>query len=179
VRIVSGKYKGRHIQVRKNFPSRPTTDFAKENLFNVLNNYFDFEGLKVLDLFSGTGSIAYEFASRGATVDLIERDYRSYEFIRDTIESLKMFNIKPYKADVFKVIHKLKDKYDLVFADPPYQMADISEIPGLVFKYGILKPGGWFIIEHSDKVKFNEQPNFREVREYGSVNFSIFEEKTM
>jgi 16S rRNA (guanine966-N2)-methyltransferase len=174
VRIVSGKYKGRHIQVRKNFPSRPTTDFAKENLFNVLSNYFDFENLRVLDLFAGTGSISYEFASRGAVVDLIENDYRSFEFIRETINGMKIEGIKPYKADVFKVLHKLRDKYDIVFADPPYQMIDIPEIPNLVFRYQILKSGGWFILEHSDKIKFNAHENFREVREYGSVNFSIF-----
>jgi 16S rRNA (guanine966-N2)-methyltransferase len=179
VRIISGRYKGRHIPVRKNFPSRPTTDFAKENLFNVLNNYFDFDGLRVLDMFAGTGSISYEFASRGAIVDLIDLDYRSVEFIRTTIAELKIETIKPYKADVFKVIHKLKDKYDLVFADPPYQMTGIVEIPDLVFRHKILHPEGWFILEHSDRLKFNAHVNFREVREYGSVNFSIFQEKTI
>lgn len=174
MRIVSGKYKGRHIPVRRNFPSRPTTDFAKENLFNVLNNHFDFENLRVLDLFAGTGSISYEFASRGAIVDLIENDYHSFEFIRTTIANLKIDTIKPYKTDVFRVLHKLKNKYDLIFADPPYQMKNIAELPNLILEANILNSGGWFILEHSDRMKFNSHPNYREVREYGSVNFSIF-----
>lgn len=174
MRIVSGKYKGRHIQVRRNFPSRPTTDFAKENLFNILNNHFDFNELRVLDLFSGTGSISYEFASRGAIVDLIEKDFRSFDFIRNTIETLKIETINPYKADVFKILHKLKGNYDIVFADPPYQMKNIADLPDLVFEHKILSPEGWFILEHSDQIKFNNHPDFKELREYGSVNFSIF-----
>jgi 16S rRNA (guanine966-N2)-methyltransferase len=176
VRIVSGKYKGRHIPVRRNFPSRPTTDFAKENLFNILNNYFDFEAISVLDLFAGTGSISYEFASRGARVDLVEKDYRSFAFIRSTIAGLKIETIKPYKADVFKVLPKLKQTYDIIFADPPYQLPNIAEIPGLVFEFKLLNPNGWFILEHTNRLKFNSHPNFKEVREYGSVNFSIFTE---
>ncbi len=174
MRIVSGKYKGRHIPVRHNFPSRPTTDFAKENLFNVLGNHFDFEGLHVLDLFAGTGSIGYEFASRGAVVDQVEKDFRSYEFIKATIAQLKMENIKPYRADVFRVLPRLKKKYDIVFADPPYQLKNIIDLPDLVFSSMVLQPGGWFILEHSDQVKMNSHRYFREVREYGSVNFSIF-----
>jgi 16S rRNA (guanine966-N2)-methyltransferase len=178
VRIISGKYKGRRIPVRHNFPSRPTTDFAKENLFNILNNHFDFEGLKVLDLFAGTGSISYEFASRGALVDLIELDYRSYQFIRSTIEMLKMENIKPYRGDVFRVISKIKSQYDLVFADPPYQMKNIGDLPDLVISNHLMDAEGWFILEHSDQIRFNSHPHFKEIREYGSVNFSIFKEKS-
>jgi 16S rRNA (guanine966-N2)-methyltransferase len=174
VRIISGKYKGRHIEVRHNFPSRPTTDIAKENLFNILNNYFDFDGLNVLDLFAGTGSISYEFASRGAKVDLIELEHRSYQFIRSSLETLNMTNVKPYRSDVFRAIPRLKDRYDIIFADPPFQLTNISELPELIFTHALLKPGGWFILEHSDRLKFNSHPNFRELREYGSVNFSIF-----
>jgi 16S rRNA (guanine(966)-N(2))-methyltransferase RsmD len=143
VRIVSGKYKGRHIPVRKNFPSRPTTDFAKENLFNVLNNYFDFEELRVLDLFAGTGSISYEFASRGSQVDLIENDFRSFEFIRKTIDLLDMKNVTPFKADVFRAIKRMGTKYDLVFADPPYTMKEINSIPEFIFENKVLKNEGW------------------------------------
>jgi 16S rRNA (guanine966-N2)-methyltransferase len=174
VRIISGKYRGRNIPVRHHFPSRPTTDFAKENLFNILNNYFDFEGLSVLDLFSGTGSISYEFASRGAHVDLVELDFRSYRFICATIAELQMETIKPYRADVFKAVRRIKKPYDIVFADPPFQLKNIPEIPDLIFTYKLLKDGGWFVLEHSDQVRFNLHPNFKEVREYGSVNFSIF-----
>jgi 16S rRNA (guanine966-N2)-methyltransferase len=174
VRIISGKYKGRRIPVRKNFPSRPTTDFAKENLFNVLNNYFDFEGLKVLDMFAGTGSISYEFASRGASVTLIENDYRSYDFIRKTIADLEMKNITPYKSDVFRVAHRLKEKFELIFADPPYTLKNIDEIPDLIFDNQLLTEEGWFILEHSEKNDFRSHKCFKELRTYGSVQFSIF-----
>jgi 16S rRNA (guanine(966)-N(2))-methyltransferase RsmD len=174
VRIISGKYKGRYIPVRKNFSARPTTDFAKENLFNIIQNYFNFEELTVLDLFAGTGSIGYEFASRGACVDLIEIDYRSIQFIKSTIDTLKLSNIRPYRADFFKVIHKLDTKYDIIFADPPYQLQSIPSIPDLIFNNNLLKPGGWFILEHSKKHSFEQHSRFKEIRKYGSVNFSIF-----
>jgi 16S rRNA (guanine966-N2)-methyltransferase len=177
VRIVSGKYKGRRIPVRKTFPSRPTTDFAKENLFNVLNNHFDFEGLRVLDLFAGTGSISYEFASRGANVDLIEKDYHSYLFIRNTISDLDIKTIRPFKADVFHALPSIKHKYDLIFADPPYAMESIPKVPDLIFEHKLLTEGGWFILEHSDKHVFNAHPFFKELRKYGSVHFSIFSAK--
>jgi 16S rRNA (guanine966-N2)-methyltransferase len=176
VRIISGKYKKRHIPVRKNFPSRPTTDFAKENIFNVLSNYFDFEELQVLDLFAGTGSISYEFASRGSQVELVENDFRSYEFIRKTLAELEMKNVTPYKADVFKVMKRLGKKYDLIFADPPYTMKDIDTIPDLIFDNQVLKEEGWFVLEHSDTNDFRSHKNFKELRKYGSVCFSIFRE---
>lgn len=174
MRIISGEYKGRHIPVRKNFPSRPTTDFAKENLFNVLNNYFDFENLKVLDLFAGTGSISYEFASRGAIVTLIENDYRSFDFIRKTIADLEIKSITPYKSDVFRALHRIPDKFDVIFADPPYTMKDIEKIPDLIFENQLLKEDGWFILEHSENNDFRPNRYFKELREYGSVHFSIF-----
>jgi 16S rRNA (guanine966-N2)-methyltransferase len=174
VRIISGKYKGRHIPVRHNFPSRPTTDYAKESLFNILNNHFDFQDLRVLDLFGGTGSISYEFASRGSKVELIELDFRSFKFICSILAELKIENIKPYRADVFKAIPKLKDTYDIIFADPPFQLKNIPELPDRIFDNKLLNSGGWLILEHSDQLSFNSHPNFRELREYGSVNFSIF-----
>jgi 16S rRNA (guanine966-N2)-methyltransferase len=177
MRIVSGKFKGRRIPVRKNFPSRPTTDFAKENLFNVLGNQFDFEGLYVLDLFSGTGSMSYEFASRGANVELIEKDYHSFVFIQNTIASLEFKTIKPYKADVFRALHAIHRKYDLIFADPPYTLKTIQTIPDLIFEHSLLKDGGWFILEHSSRNIFNAHPDFKETRKYGSVHFSIFVKK--
>lgn len=174
MRIISGQYKGRRIPVRKNFPSRPTTDFAKENIFNIIENYFNPEGLNVLDLFAGTGSISYEFASRGAIVDLIEKDYKSMLFIKDIIAAFKITSIRPFMADVFKHIKKIDTDYDIVFADPPYLLKNIHELPDIVFEYSLLKKSGWFILEHSDKYSFNSHVHFKELRKYGSVHFSIF-----
>ncbi len=174
MRIVGGEYKGRHIPVRKNFPSRPTTDFAKENLFNILANHFDFKQLKVLDLFAGTGSISYEFASRGAMVDLVEINYPSFRFIQDTLKKLGIETVKAYKADVFKAVNKVTKKYDLVFADPPYDLKELPTLPDLVFEKELLTPEGWFILEHPGIHSFNSHPCFLQVRNYGSVNFSLF-----
>jgi len=128
----------------------------------------------VLDLFSGTGSISYEFASRGAMVDLIEKDYRSMAFIKKNIEALKITTITPFMGDVFKRLKTLHTNYDIVFADPPYQLKNISELPELIFEYGILNPSGWFILEHSDQYSFTAHTHFKELRKYGSVHFSIF-----
>jgi len=174
VRIVSGKYKSRQIPVRKNFPSRPTTDFAKEGIFNVIGNYFNLEEAIVLDLFAGTGSISYEFVSRGAAVDAVEIDHRSVQFIHGIINDLQMENIKVIRADVFKILPKLDKKYDIIFADPPYDSDNIPSLPELVFGSGILKPEGWLVLEHSRKLSFRGFEHFKEVRSYGSVNFSIF-----
>lgn len=179
MRIVGGKYRGRHIPVRKNFPSRPTTDFAKENIFNVIANYFDFEQLQVLDLFAGTGSISYEFASRGAQVDLVEINFRSITFIKETIDKLRLHTIHTIKGNVFRVVHYLDKKYDIVFADPPFTLKNISILPEIIFEQHLLDEGGWFILEHSDKYNFKGTSNFLELREYGSVHFSIFKEKIL
>jgi 16S rRNA (guanine(966)-N(2))-methyltransferase RsmD len=175
LRIISGQYKGRHIRVHKNFPARPTTDFARENLFNFLGNYFDFKETAVLDLFSGTGSMSYEFASRGCphTV-LVEMNPKSYGFIKKNIEELQITSIIPHLADAFKYIMHCRNKYDLIFADPPYTSERIAELPGLIFKHDLLKPKGWFVLEHSRKYDFSGDVNFRERRAYGSVNFSVF-----
>lgn len=169
--------KGRHIPVRKNFPSRPTTDFAKESLFNILNNHFEFEGMKVLDLFAGTGSISYEFASRGAEVTSVEINFRSFRFIQETSLSLQLDKIKVLRADVFKYIGKATEKYDIIFADPPYQMDNIDQLPDLILDSKILNEDGWFILEHSDQKKFTGHPFLSDKRSYGSVNFSIFKKK--
>ncbi len=174
MRIISGKYKGHRFPVRKNFPSRPTTDFAKENIFNVIENYFNLNKCKVLDLFAGTGSIGFEFASRGATADLIENDFRSIEFIKKNITALKITSIHAIRGDVFRQLKKMDTSYDIVFADPPYLLKNIDELPELIFQNKLLKREGWFILEHSDKHSFSGHPHFRELRKYGSVHFSIF-----
>ncbi len=175
MRIVSGKYKGFHIPVSKKFKARPTTDFAKENLFNILSNHFNFEGCEALDLFSGTGSLAYELASRGCTgVDLVEKDFRSVEFIKSVIDKLQIKNIKTYTIDVWKYIERCKQKYDIILADPPYQSERIDELPDAVLQSGLLKPDGWFVLEHSSKYHFEGHQNLEDERRYGSIHFSIF-----
>jgi 16S rRNA (guanine(966)-N(2))-methyltransferase RsmD len=175
LRIISGENKGRRIPVPGNFKARPTTDFAKEALFSILANYFDFKEIAVLDLFSGTGSISYEFASRGAEkVDLVEINPRYSAFIKKTVQALGLKNIKIYTGDVFRIIPRIKTNYDLVFADPPYDLKSIPEIPELIFRHKLLSDEGWFILEHGRNLDFSVHEHFRELRRYGSVHFSIF-----
>lgn len=175
MRIISGEHKGRRIPVPGNFKARPTTDFAKEALFNIIANYFDFEKIKVLDLFSGTGSIGYEFASRGAErVDMVEMNKRYSLFIKQTIQNLGLRQVQIYNNNVLRAIPRIKNKYDIVFADPPYDFDKIPEIPELIFDNNILLKEGWFILEHGKNLDFSLHPHFKELREYGSVHFSIF-----
>ena len=176
MRIISGSHKGRQIFPDKNFSARPTTDFAKENLFNVLGNYIDIEDTKVLDLFSGTGSISYEFASRGAKeIVSIELNYKHYAFIKRVAEELKFKNIKIYKTDVFIACKKLKgQKFDIIFADPPYNLESIAKVPLAIFDNELLAKDGIAVVEHPATVDYSHLPYFSEHRQYGSVNFSIF-----
>ncbi len=176
MRIVSGTYKGRLIKPPKNFKARPTTDFAKENLFNILNNNFDFTEIDALDLFSGTGSISYEFASRGCrSIISIESNFKHQIFIKKTIEELGFTNIKSIKSDAFRYVKSCYEKFDIVFADPPYDLKSINDIPDFIFEQNILKINGWLILEHGDKTSFSRHARFKEIRKYGGVNFSIFE----
>jgi 16S rRNA (guanine(966)-N(2))-methyltransferase RsmD len=176
LRIISGKYKGRVIRPPKNFKARPTTDFAKENLFNILNNNFDFEELKVLDLFSGTGSISFEFASRECiSVISIESNFRHQAFIKKAIDDLGFTQIRSIKSDAFRYVKSSKEKFDIIFADPPYDLKEMETIPDYIFKHDVLNPGGWLIVEHGDKTNFGRHLGFIELRKYGGVNFSIFE----
>jgi 16S rRNA (guanine966-N2)-methyltransferase len=177
MRIIGGTYKGRILHPPKNLPVRPTTDFAKESLFNILNNHIDFEGLKVLDLFCGTGNITFEFSSRGSTdVTSVDSSYQCCEFVKKTIAVMQMTNIKAIKADVFVFLNKGFSKYDLIFADPPYSMdpEQFARIPQLVFEKELLNANGWLIIEHGENIHFNTHPFFTEHRKYGNVNFSFF-----
>jgi 16S rRNA (guanine(966)-N(2))-methyltransferase RsmD len=175
LRIVSGKYKGRIINPPKNFRARPTTDFAKENLFNILNNHFDFSALTVLDLFSGTGSISYEFASRGSEhVVSVEKNFKHQAFIKKTVDDFGFSQIRTIKTDVFRYIKTCNEQFDIIFADPPYDLEGIESIPATIFAHQILKKEGWLIVEHGDRTDFSKQQGFQEQRKYGGVNFSIF-----
>ena len=175
MRIVGGIYRGRIFRPNKKFKARPTTDIAKEALFNILANRYDFSGKIILDLFSGTGSIGYEFISRGAEkVTFVENNFAHIQFIKDIIQRLDIKNAKVIREDVFKYLKRSKEKYDIVFSDPPFDLATINTIPDAVFNSGILKEEGIFIIEHSKIHNFTGHPHFKEMRNYGKVNFSFF-----
>lgn len=176
MRIISGSCGGRTINPPKNLRARPTTDFAKENLFNVLGNVVDFEGIDVLDLFAGTGSISYEFASRGAaSVTSVEINAVHYNFIRTTAKTYGLTNIHPVKANVFLYLKSCAKKYDVIFSDAPYDLEGSEAVVDMVLEKGLLKEGGIFIFEHSKDKDFSSHPRFSRLRSYGSVQFSIFE----
>ena len=175
MRIISGKYRGRTIVPPRNLRARPTTDFAKENLFNVLVNLVDFVELDVLDLFSGTGSISYEFASREArSVTSVEVNSVHHNFIRQTAKELKFENFFAVKANVFLYLKSCTKQFDLVFSDAPYDLEGLEQVVGLVLDGNILKEDGIFIFEHSEKYNFENHPLFWQSRSYGSVQFSFF-----
>jgi 16S rRNA (guanine(966)-N(2))-methyltransferase RsmD len=155
---------------------RPTTDFAKTALFNMLANRFDLEELHVLDLFSGTGSITYEFVSRGVKkITAVDDNANCVKFIISTLEKLHADNARVFKSDAFKFIATSKAKYDLIFADPPYDLADGPKVPAMVFEHGLLADNGWFVFEHSASIDYSASPYFVEMRHYGKVGFSIFQ----
>ena len=175
MRIITGKYKGRRFDVPRTFKARPTTDFAKENLFNVLNGYIDLDGTMALDLFAGTGSISLELLSRGcAQVISVEKDRDHHAFISQCLKKLDDSNGIVIRGDVFRFIKSCKQRLDFIFADPPYALDNISQIPRLVMESGMLTEGGIFVMEHGKDNDFSQHPRFVEHRSYGSVNFSIF-----
>ncbi len=175
MRIIGGKYRGRRIEPPAGFRARPTTDFAREALFNILNNRIDFQNITVLDLFSGTGSISYEFASRGAlSVHLVEKDARHIAGIRRIIKEIGFANVKPVHIDIKAYLKTCSTKYDVVFADPPYDIKWLEDIPDLVLESGVLKSDGFFILEHPRMMNFSNHKCFFEHRNYGGVNFSFF-----
>jgi 16S rRNA (guanine966-N2)-methyltransferase len=175
LRVIGGKYKGRRIVPPRNFKARPTTDFAREGLFNILNNRVDFETIDVLDLFAGTGSISYEFASRGAaSVHLVEKDTVHISGIKRIIHEMEFENIRPIHIDVNAYLKTCSVKYDIVFADPPYELPWLKELPDLVAQACIIKEDGFFILEHPKALSFAGHKLFTEHRNYGGVNFSFF-----
>jgi 16S rRNA (guanine(966)-N(2))-methyltransferase RsmD len=175
MRIITGRYKGRHFDIPRTFKARPTTDFAKENIFNVLTQYVDFDGATALDLFSGTGSISLELLSRGCQqVVSVEMDRDHHRFIQDCLKKLDTKACIPIRGDVFRFLKSCKQQYDFIFADPPYALKELPEIPELVIGRQLLKDGGIFVFEHGKDYDFSNHPHFLEHRSYGSVNFSLF-----
>jgi 16S rRNA (guanine966-N2)-methyltransferase len=178
MRIIGGILKGLRLNPPKNLPVRPTTDLAKEALFNILLNKIEFEDIKVLDLFSGTGNISLEFASRGAKeVISVDRSIQCINYLKDTVRQHKLTQIKTYKADVFKYLQIETEQYDLIFADPPYDLNQIPEIAKIVFEKNLLLPGGLLIVEHQSLQNLSNHTAFVEQRTYGHSSFSFFEAK--
>lgn len=176
MRIIRGSHRGRQIFPPSSLPVRPTTDYAKEGLFNILEHTFDFSEMEVLDLFAGTGSISYEFASRGCKkVTSVEINRKCYDFINETSRQLNFNNIRSIHMDTFRFLTKNLTPYSLVFADPPYQLEALGLLPGLILNSNLLYPGGWFILEHPGMYDFSAHQYFLQHRKYGEVNFSIFE----
>ncbi len=175
MRIISGKFKGKKVVAPKSIRARPTTDFAKESLFNILEHKFDFHGDDVLDLFAGTGNISYELISRGADrVTAVDMALSSYKFINSFARENEM-NIKCVKADVFKFLKRGGNSYPLIFADPPYALKNLELIPDLIFENSWLEPHGLLIIEHGQETDFSNHPRRVDHRTYSRVNFSFFE----
>lgn len=176
MRIISGKHKGRRIKAPKNLPIRPTTDKAKEALFNILNNRYHFPVLKVLDLFTGSGGISYEFASRGTKdIQAVDMHYPVIKFVKKTSGDFD-FPIKAIKYDAKRFLEKTTDTYDIVFADPPYDFTpeELKEMIDTAFKRNLINEDGMFILEHIDRYHFDDHPYFKESRKYGLSRFSFF-----
>ena len=175
MRIIGGIHGGRKFHPPTKMPARPTTDIAKEGLFNILQNSLDFDELKTLDLFGGTGSISYELASRGCTdLTLIEQDSNLMNFIKNNIAILKFENFKTYKMDVFRYIHQCNEQYDFIFAGPPYALKNIDDIPKLIFEKQLLKNKGMFVLEHTPRNNYENAPYFKRSKNYGTTIFSFF-----
>jgi 16S rRNA (guanine966-N2)-methyltransferase len=176
MRIIGGEHGGRKFNPPAKMPyTRPTTDIAKEGLFNVLQHSLDMEELKTLDLFGGTGSITYELASRGAKeLTIVEKDNSMYEFIKKTTAALRIENLKPVKMDVFRFIAQCTDTFDFIFAGPPYALASIDDLPRLIFEKKLLNEKGWFVLEHTPRNDYKKFPFYKTEKNYGTTIFSIF-----
>ncbi len=176
MRIISGQYGGRRIQPPANMPhTRPTTDIAKEGLFNILQNNIEFENLKTLDLFGGTGCISYELASRGvADLTIVEKDNNMHDFIKKTSNQLGINNLKLFKLDVFKFIDSCNEQFDFIFAGPPYALNTIDELPIKIVEKKLMKDKGWFVLEHTPRNDYKKFEHYKTERNYGTTIFSIF-----
>lgn len=175
MRIITGLYKGRHFEIPRSFKARPTTDFAKENIFNVMNGFIDFEDATALDLFAGTGSISLELLSRGCRqVVSVEMDRDHANFIRQCMQKIGTEKDILIRVDVFRFLKSCHQQFDFIFADPPYQLKELETIPSLILDDALLKENGILVLEHGKHNDFSASPFFIERRSYGSVNFSIF-----
>lgn len=180
MRIIGGDLGGRRISPPSKMPyTRPTTDIAKEGLFNILQNLVDFESLKTLDLFGGTGAISYELASRGASdLTIVEKDTQMFGFIKNSVAQLGLDQIRPVKSDVFKYMEHCREQFDFIFAGPPYALREIDDLPLYVFQFNLLKPEGIFVLEHTPRNDYQQHPNFIRMKNYGTTVFSFFKPST-
>lgn len=177
MRIIGGKFRGRKFfPPAKNWPTRPTTDFSKEGLFNIINNHFHFEEVKMLDLFGGTGNHSYEFISRGCQdVTYVDKFNGCIRFVHETTKKLEIENyINIVRADVFKFIEFSNQQYDYIFAGPPYGLATMDLLPDLIFEKKMVKEDGWFVLEHNPNHDYENHPHFWQIRKYGKTYFSFF-----
>lgn len=175
MRIIGGRLKGRQICPPAGYNARPTTDFAREGLFNVLDNEYDFEGMTVLDLFGGTGAVAFEFASRGAgKVYSVEMARENATFIKTEAAKLGLDNVVMVRDNVFDFLTVCHEKFDIIFADPPYAMEGVEALPDKIFERNILYDGNYFVLEHGDEHSFISHPYFKKEKRYGRVHFSFF-----
>ena len=176
MRIIGGSHAGLRLHPPITLPVRPTTDMAKEALFNVLQNRIDFDGMKGLDLFSGTGNIAFELASRGATsVIAVDIHFKCMQYVNATAKKLDIAAIKAIRADALKFISSCKDEFDFIFVDPPYELPQLPQIPDRIFDRGLLRSGGWLVLEHASTRKITEHANLVESRKYGYSTFSFYQ----
>ena len=177
MRIISGQFRGKKLIAPSNLPVRPTTDFAKTGLFNILNNYYSFEKIAVLDLYAGTGNLSFEFASRGCpAITAIDKDASCCNYMNKTAQQLginKQLNV--LQSDVLTYLKNSKSTTDIIIADPPYEETPASELVNLIFENQLLKPNGVFILEHSSEVDFSQLPHYLQTRKYGFVSFTFFE----
>jgi len=175
MRIIAGSLKGRRLNPPTTLPVRPTTDMARESLFNILGNYIDYEDCTVMDLFAGTGAVSLEFISRGAKeVTSIDINTQCTDFIKDSARQFNVNNIHVVRADVFDLIKRAYKKFDIIFADPPYALENLGKLPDLIFEHDLLSEEGLFILEHPREYQFEEHPHFWQHRNYGKVNFTFF-----
>lgn len=178
MRIIAGSLKGRRLNPPTSLPVRPTTDMARESLFNILNNYVDYEDCSVMDLFAGTGAVSLEFISRGAKeVTSVDINNQCIDFIKHSAAQFGVANLKAVRSDVFELLKRAYKKFDIVFADPPYSLESLPQLPDIIFNSNILTDDGIFILEHPREFQFESHPHFWQHRNYGKVNFTFFAQK--
>lgn len=178
MRIIAGSLKGRRLNPPTSLPVRPTTDMARESLFNILNNYVDYEDCSVMDLFAGTGAVSLEFISRGAKeVTSVDINNQCIDFIKHSATQFGVANLKAVRSDVFELLKRAYKKFDIVFADPPYSLESLPQLPDIIFNSNVLTDDGIFILEHPREFQFESHPHFWQHRNYGKVNFSFFAQK--